>query len=108
MTRRSRAFGSQRPMQNIVVMKLLSHHPVWSCDKSPITSGGLIMQVFITGGTGLIGSAVVAELLGAGHTVLALTRSEASAAAAQRAGAVPVRGELGDLAAIRAGVERSD
>ena len=45
------------------------------------------MQVFITGGTGLIGSAVVAELLGAGHTVLALTRSDTSAAAAQRAGA---------------------
>ena len=66
------------------------------------------MQVFITGGTGLIGSAVVAELLGAGHTVLALTRSDASAAAAEAAGATALRGGLGDLAVIRAGAERSD
>lgn len=66
------------------------------------------MQVFITGGTGLIGSAVVAELLGAGHTVLALTRSDASAAAAEAAGATALRGGLGDLDVIRAGAERSD
>jgi nucleoside-diphosphate-sugar epimerase len=66
------------------------------------------MQVFITGGTGLIGSAVVAELLGVGHTVLALTRSDASADAAAQAGAEPVRGDLADLDAIRASAERSD
>ena len=66
------------------------------------------MQVFLTGGTGLIGSAVVAELLGHGHTVLALTRSEASADAARRAGAEPLRGDLADLAAIRSGAERSE
>lgn len=66
------------------------------------------MQVFITGGTGLVGSAVVAEFLGAGHTVLALTRSDASAAAAQRAGAATIRGGLHDLDAIRKGADQSD
>jgi nucleoside-diphosphate-sugar epimerase len=66
------------------------------------------MHVFITGGTGLIGSAVVAELVGHGHTVLALTRSDASAAAAEAAGATPLRGDLADLAALRAGAEQAD
>ena len=66
------------------------------------------MQVFITGGTGLIGSAVVAELLSAGHTVLALTRSDTSAVAAQRAGATAIRGGLRDLDAICTGAQQSD
>jgi nucleoside-diphosphate-sugar epimerase len=66
------------------------------------------MRVFITGGTGLIGSAVVAELLGHGHTVLALARSDASAQAAEKAGAEPLRGGLADLDVLRAGVARSD
>lgn len=66
------------------------------------------MQVFITGGTGLIGSAVVAELLGNGHTVLALARSEASAVAITSAGAEPLRGELADLDALRAGASHAD
>jgi nucleoside-diphosphate-sugar epimerase len=61
------------------------------------------MHVFIPGGTGLIGSAVVAELLGIGHTVLALARSDASAMAAEAAGAEPLRGGLADLDILRTG-----
>jgi nucleoside-diphosphate-sugar epimerase len=63
------------------------------------------MQVFLTGGTGLIGSAVVAELQGAGHTALVLARSDAAEAAVRRAGATPVRGSLADLDVIRSAVE---
>ena len=65
------------------------------------------MDVFITGGTGLIGSAVVAELLRAGHEVTALARSERSAEAAEGAGARAVRGGLADLAVLRREAERA-
>jgi nucleoside-diphosphate-sugar epimerase len=66
------------------------------------------MLVFITGGTGLIGSAVVAELIGNGHTVLALARSDASAQAAEKLGAQVLRGGLADLDVLRDGAGRSD
>jgi nucleoside-diphosphate-sugar epimerase len=66
------------------------------------------MHVFLTGGTGLIGSAVVAELLANDHTVLALARSDASALALKSAGAEPIRGELADLDALRSGAAKSD
>lgn len=66
------------------------------------------MHVFITGGTGLIGTAVVAELLGNGHTVLALARSDASAKAAEAAGASVIRGGLADLDAVRSGAGQAD
>ena len=66
------------------------------------------MRVFITGGTGLIGSAVVTELLEHDHTVLALTRSDASTKSAEAAGAKTIRGGLGDLDALRAGAAQAD
>jgi nucleoside-diphosphate-sugar epimerase len=66
------------------------------------------MHVFVTGGTGLIGSAVVAELLGHGHTVLALARSDTSALAADAAGAETLRGGLADLDSLRAGAAQAD
>ena len=66
------------------------------------------MHVFVTGGTGLIGSAVVTELLGHGHTVLALARSDASALAVKSAGAESLRGDLTDLDALRAGAAQAD
>ncbi|TWP36024.1 SDR family oxidoreductase [Leekyejoonella antrihumi] len=66
------------------------------------------MHVFITGGTGLIGTAVVAELLGNGHTVLALARSDRSAHAVEAAGGAAIRGDLADLDVLRAGATQSD
>jgi nucleoside-diphosphate-sugar epimerase len=66
------------------------------------------MRVFITGGTGLIGSAVVAELLSHGHTVLALARSDTSATAIKSAGAQTIRGDLADLGALRTGTAQAD
>jgi nucleoside-diphosphate-sugar epimerase len=66
------------------------------------------MRVFVTGATGLIGSAVVAELLAHDHTVLGLARSESSVAKLTAAGAEPIRGALADLDAIRAGAAGAD
>jgi nucleoside-diphosphate-sugar epimerase len=66
------------------------------------------MHVFLTGGTGLIGSGVLTALLAEGHRVSALARGESSAATLAAAGAQVVRGDLVDLGILAAGARRAD
>jgi nucleoside-diphosphate-sugar epimerase len=66
------------------------------------------MRIFVTGASGWIGSAVVPELISAGHEVLGLARSDASAKAVAGMGAKVLRGDLNDIDVLRAGAVDSD
>ena len=66
------------------------------------------MKIFVTGATGFIGSAIVAELLATGHQVLGLTRSDSGAQALLAAGAEAHHGDIEDAASLRRGADQAD
>jgi nucleoside-diphosphate-sugar epimerase len=82
------------------------HHFSGHVQKGPVPASG--MHVFLTGGTGLIGSGVLAALLADGHRVSALARSDSAEAALKAAGADVVRGTLRDLDVLSAAAREAD
>jgi nucleoside-diphosphate-sugar epimerase len=67
-----------------------------------------LMRVFVTGASGWIGSALVPELIGAGHHVVGLARSDAAAQTVADLGAEVLRGDLSDIDVLRAGTRDSE
>lgn len=65
-------------------------------------------KVFVTGASGFIGRHFVPELLDHGYEILGLARSDASAEALSKAGAIPHHGSLDDLESLKAGARQSD